>query len=55
VGAFLDEIAFEFGAGAEHVEDEAAAGGGGVDRFLERTEAAAASGECSDAVDEVGE
>jgi hypothetical protein len=34
-GAFADEVAFEFGQGGEHVEHQLAAGGGGVNRFLE--------------------
>jgi hypothetical protein len=33
--ALADEVAFEFGQGGEDVEDELAAGGGGVDRLLE--------------------
>jgi len=37
-GAFADEVAFELGQGGEDVEDELAAGGGGVDRFLEAPE-----------------
>jgi hypothetical protein len=31
--AFADEVAFELGQGGEDVEDELAAGGGGVDRL----------------------
>jgi hypothetical protein len=33
--AFADEVAFELGQGGEDVEDELAAGGGGVDGLLE--------------------
>jgi hypothetical protein len=38
IGAFADEVAFELGQGGEDVEDELAAGGGGVDRLLEAAE-----------------
>ena len=34
-GAFADQIAFELGQGREHMEDELAARGGGVDRLLQ--------------------
>jgi hypothetical protein len=37
-----DEVPFELGQGGEHVEDELAAGGGGVDRLLEAAESDAA-------------
>jgi hypothetical protein len=37
-GAFADEVAFELGQGGEHVEDELAAWGGGVDGLLEAAE-----------------
>jgi hypothetical protein len=52
-GAFADEVAFEFGQGGEHVEDELAAGGGGVDRLLEAAEPDAALGQPADGVDQV--
>jgi hypothetical protein len=53
--AFADEVAFELGQGGEHVEDELAAGGGGVDRLLEAAEPDAAVGEPRDSVDEMAE
>jgi hypothetical protein len=37
-GAFADQVAFELSQGGEDVEDELAAGGGGVDRLLEAAE-----------------
>jgi len=37
-GAFADEVAFELGQSCEHMEDELAARGGGVDRLLEAAE-----------------
>jgi hypothetical protein len=43
-GAFADELAFELGQGGEHVEDELAARGGGVDCLLEAAEPDAAVG-----------
>jgi hypothetical protein len=52
-GAFADEVAFELGQGGEHVEDELADGGGGVDRFLEAAEPDAAVGQAGDGVDQV--
>ena len=52
-GAFADEVAFEFGQGREDVEDELAAGGGGVDRLLQAPEPDAAVGEAGDGVDQV--
>jgi hypothetical protein len=52
-GAFADEVAFELGQGGEDVEDELAAGGGGVDRFLEAAEPDAAVGQAGDGVDQV--
>jgi hypothetical protein len=52
-GAFADEVAFELGEGGEDVEDEFAAGGGGVDRLLEAAEPDAAVGEAGDGVDQV--
>jgi hypothetical protein len=33
-GPLADQVAFELGQGREDVEDELAAGGGGVDRLL---------------------
>jgi hypothetical protein len=44
VRAFADEIAFEPGQGGEHVKDELAAGGCGVDRLLQTPEPNAAVG-----------
>ena len=49
--AFADEVAFELGQGGEDVEDELAAGGGGVDRLLEAAEPDAAVGQAGDGVD----
>jgi hypothetical protein len=43
--ALADEVAFELGQGGEDVEDELAAGGGGVDRLLQAPEPDAALGE----------
>jgi hypothetical protein len=54
-GAFADEAAFELGQGGEHVEDELAAGGGGVDRLLQAAEPDAAVGEVGDGVDQVAQ
>jgi hypothetical protein len=54
-GAFADEVAFELGQGGEHVEDELAAGGGGVDRLLEAPEPDAAVGQAGDDVDQVAQ
>ena len=52
-GAFADEVAFELGQGGEHVEDELAARGGGVDRLLEAAEPDPAVGQAGDGVDQV--
>ena len=52
-GALADQVAFELGQGGEHVEDELAAGGGGVDRLLEAAEPDAALGQSSDGVDQM--
>ncbi len=38
VGAFADEVAFKFGESAEKMKQQLAAGGGGIEVFLERTE-----------------
>jgi hypothetical protein len=51
--ALADEVTFELGQGREHVEDELAAGGGGVDRLLEAAEPDAAVGEPRDSVDQM--
>jgi hypothetical protein len=53
--AFADEVAFEFGQGREHVEDELAARGGGVDRLLEAAEPDPTLGQAGDGVDQVAE
>jgi hypothetical protein len=37
-GPLPNKVAFELGQGGEDVEDELAAGGGGVDRLLEAAE-----------------
>jgi hypothetical protein len=52
-GAFADEVAFELGQGREDVEDELAAGGGGVDRLLEAAEPNPTLGKLSNGVDQV--
>jgi hypothetical protein len=52
-GAFADEVAFELGQGGEHVEDELAAGGGGVDRLLEAAEPDPEIGQAGHGVDQV--
>jgi hypothetical protein len=54
-GAFADQVAFELGQGGKDVEDELAAGGTGVDRFLKAAEPDAAVGQAGDGVDEVPE
>jgi hypothetical protein len=53
--ALLDEVASEFCEGGEDVEDEAAAGCGGVNGFLYGAEANAALGQPSHGIDQVGE
>jgi RibD C-terminal domain len=53
VGPFADEVAFELGQGGEHMEDELAARGGGVDRLLEAAEPDAAISQPIDDVDQV--
>ena len=50
---FADEVAFELGQGREDVEDELAAGGGGVDGLLEAAEPDAAVGQAGDGVDQM--
>jgi hypothetical protein len=52
-GAFADQVAFELGQRGEHVEDQLAAGGGGVDRLLQAAEPNTAIGQSSDGVDQV--
>jgi hypothetical protein len=52
-GAFADEIAFEFSQGCEHVEDELAAGRGGVDRLLKAAEPNVALSQASNGVDQM--
>ena len=52
-GAFADEVAFELSQRGEDVEDELAAGGGGVDRLLEAAEPYPTLGEAGDGVDQV--
>jgi len=47
-GAFDDELADELGEGGEDVEDEAAAGGGGVECFVQGPEADAGAAELGD-------
>jgi len=50
---FADEVAFELGQGGEDVEDELAAGSGGVDRLLEAAEPDAAVRQAGDGVDQM--
>jgi hypothetical protein len=52
-GAFADEIAFELGQDGEHMKDELAARGGGVDRLLEAAEPDATLGQAGDGVDQM--
>ena len=54
-GAFTDEVAFELSEGGEHVEDELAAGSGGVDRPLEAAEPDPALSQAGNRVDQVPE
>lgn len=54
-GALADEVGLEFGDGSEDVEDEFAAGGGGVDGFGEGPELDAGVSEFCHGPDEVGE
>src|SRR5215218_728676 len=51
--ALADEVAFELGQGREHVEDELAAGGGGVDRLLEAAEPDPAVSQAGHGVDQM--
>jgi hypothetical protein len=51
--AFADKVAFELGQGGEHVEDELAARGGGIDRLLEAPKADPALSQAGDGVDQV--
>src|SRR5215216_1760712 len=52
-GSFADQVAFELGQGRKDVENELAAGGGGVDRLLEAVEPDPTLGEAGDGVDQV--
>jgi hypothetical protein len=52
-GALADEVAFELGQGGEHMKDELAARGGGVDGLLQAAEPDAAVGQAGDGVDQV--
>jgi hypothetical protein len=54
-GAFADQVAFELGQGREQMEDELAARGGGIDRFLETPETDAAVAEAGDGIDQVAQ
>jgi hypothetical protein len=54
-GALADQVAFELGQGGKHVEDELAAGGGGVDRLLEAAEPDPALGQPSDSIDKMAQ
>ena len=52
-GALANDRALELGHGAEDVEGQPAAGGGGVDRLGQRTEADAAALEVLDGLDQL--
>jgi hypothetical protein len=54
-GALAHQVAFELGQGGEDVEDKLAAGGGGVDRLLERPEPDAALSQAGDDVDQMAQ
>jgi hypothetical protein len=54
-GPFADQVAFELGQGREHMEDQLAARGGGVDRLMEAVEPDAALGQSGDGVDQVAQ
>ena len=54
-GAFADEVAFELGQGGKDVEDQLAAGGGGVDRLLQAPEPDPAISQPSDRVDQMAQ
>jgi len=54
-GAFADEVAFELGQGGKDVEDELAAGGGGVDCLLQAAEPDATLSQAGDGVDQVAQ
>jgi hypothetical protein len=54
-GAFADEVAFELGQGREHVEDELAAGGGGIYRLLEAAEADPTLSQAGNGVDQMAQ
>jgi hypothetical protein len=54
-GALADQVAFELRQGGEHVEDELAARGSGVDRLLQAAEPDPALGEAGDGVDQVAQ
>ncbi|GHA39030.1 hypothetical protein GCM10010372_44010 [Streptomyces tauricus] len=53
MGALDDELADELGEAGKDVEDESAAGGGGVEVLVERSEANAAVAEFGNHVDEI--
>src|SRR4029450_6851930 len=53
--AFADQVAFELGQGREHMEDQLAARGGGINRLLQPPEADATVGLPSDRVDQVAQ
>lgn len=55
LGTLHDQLADELSKGGEDVEDEAAAGGGGVEGFLQGPEADAAATQIGDDRDEVGQ
>jgi hypothetical protein len=52
-GAFADEVAFELGQGGKDVENELAAGGGGVDRLLQATGPDPTVGQAGDGIDQM--
>jgi hypothetical protein len=50
-----DQVAFELSQGGEHMEDELAAGSGGIDRLLEAAEPDPTLSQSSDGVDQVAQ
>jgi hypothetical protein len=54
-GPLPDQVAFELGQGGEHVEDQLAAGGGGVDLLLQAAEPHATLGQAGDGLDQVAQ
>jgi len=55
LGAFADQVAFELGQGREQVDDELAAGSGGVDRLLQAPEPDPALSQAGDRADQMAQ